>query len=349
MDAFDIAFDAMAAWNQVGLLIGGLVLVALGGLIIGNFVYWRLKAWRFTATIIGVRVEPGSKGQDMYYPVLEYTTPEGQTVQATADGGSSLLGNKIPGKRVRVLVMRNDPETVRIKGYFLPILGMILLLPGLGLMVAGFRHAELNIYTLVVAAAFFVYIGFRLSKIIKPKDEWEEVSEFQQRKSKEREEKQQAMKVLDKDEVMKLIKKQDKVNRFWVPIMLLVGLGVAGLGGYLGKDLTTLLAVGEAVEGRVVDVKSEYSSDSTTYYPIVEYQSLQGKTVKFKSKVGSNPPMNRTGDIVSVIYDPHRPDKAMIDRGIWNWAASGGCVTGGLLLAWLALGTFAGTRRRARL
>ncbi len=349
MDWFDAAFSVGMAWNQIGLMIGGLVLILIGGAILGNFAYWRMKAWRFTATIVGVRVEPGSKDQNIYYPILEYMTPDGQTVEATADGGSSLLGNKIPGKRVRILVMRSDPETVRIKGYFLPILGVILLLPGLGLMVAGLRLAEFNIYTLVVGLAFLGYIGFKISKFIKPKDAWENVSEFQQRKSDERKEKRAAMKILDKAEIMKLIKGQDKVNRFWVPFMLVIGLSVAVLGGYLAKDMAALLAVGETVEGRVVDLKSEYSSDSTTYYPVVAYQRLTGETVEFKSKVGSNPPMNQTGDMVRVLYDPDKLDKAMIDRGIWNWAASGGCIIGGLLLTWLALGTFAGMRRRARL
>ena len=54
---FDLIFDGLSAWNQLLLIFGGLILLAIGGAILGDFVYWRLKAQRVKGKIVGVRAQ----------------------------------------------------------------------------------------------------------------------------------------------------------------------------------------------------------------------------------------------------------------------------------------------------
>jgi len=54
---FDILFDSMSAWNQTGLMIGGLICLLIGGLLLADFLYWRMKGIRVKGVIKAVRTE----------------------------------------------------------------------------------------------------------------------------------------------------------------------------------------------------------------------------------------------------------------------------------------------------
>jgi hypothetical protein len=51
---FEFFISAGQAYNQVGMFIGAIVCLGLGGLILGNSLYWRIHALRASGTIIGV-------------------------------------------------------------------------------------------------------------------------------------------------------------------------------------------------------------------------------------------------------------------------------------------------------
>jgi hypothetical protein len=84
-----------------------------------------------------------------------------------------------------------------------------------------------------------------------------------------------------------------------------------------------------------VDLKEEDSGDSSSYYPIVRHRTDKKFSVEFKDNVGSDPPSYRTGDKVTVLYLANEPQRAVIDRGIWNLAISGILLLGAGLVALL--------------
>jgi hypothetical protein len=47
------------------------------------------------------------------------------------------------------------------------------------------------------------------------------------------------------------------------------------------------------------------------YYPVVEIADPQGRTIRFKSEIGSSPPSYRKGDKVRVAYDPLSGDSVI--------------------------------------
>ena len=61
---FDLIFQGAQAYNQVGFFIGAVVCLGIGGLILGNSLYWRVHALRAQGTVIGVIANGGA-----YIPV----------------------------------------------------------------------------------------------------------------------------------------------------------------------------------------------------------------------------------------------------------------------------------------
>jgi hypothetical protein len=105
--------------------------------------------------------------------------------------------------------------------------------------------------------------------------------------------------------------------------------------------------------GVVVELDPSYSSDGTTYAPIVRFLTTEEQEVVFRSSVSSSPPSYEVGEQVEVLYDPANPDDAVIDS-VWQvylapmivgfvggvFFLIGGGMLGGLLIA---------RRRRERL
>ncbi|WP_448541587.1 DUF3592 domain-containing protein, partial [Roseiflexus sp.] len=58
------------------------------------------------------------------------------------------------------------------------------------------------------------------------------------------------------------------------------------------------------------------------FYPVVEFRTADGESVRFEGSTGSNPSAYRVGDTVNVRYDPQTPQSALIDS--WElWLPSG--------------------------
>jgi hypothetical protein len=77
--------------------------------------------------------------------------------------------------------------------------------------------------------------------------------------------------------------------------------------------------------GTVVGLQERLSQDSktgrrsTTYAPVVEFKTSNGKIRQFTSGVSSAPPSHRVGDSVPVVYDARSPEKAEINNFFSLW------------------------------
>jgi len=62
--------------------------------------------------------------------------------------------------------------------------------------------------------------------------------------------------------------------------------------------------------------RRSYASDhpGMLLFPSVRFQTADGRTVEFQSKVGSNAPA-KVGEEVTVFYDPERPEDAKLSLG----------------------------------
>lgn len=73
------------------------------------------------------------------------------------------------------------------------------------------------------------------------------------------------------------------------------------------------------------------------FYPSVRFQTVDGRTIEFRSKLGSNTPP-RVGDEVTVIYDPTRPEEAKIALGsMFRFSPKALAVAGAIFLGAMVL------------
>jgi len=345
--AFDIIVDSARAWNQVGLFFGGFLMLAIGGAIIADFIWWRVTAEQYTGKIIGVLWD--SKN---YFPVIEYTNKIGTTIQANTKSGSSILSTKYPGRQVKILVKPNDPETARIKGYAWFILGLIFVVPGLAFCSISLTQYEISLYTILIGLGVLSYAGFKLVKIIKPKEERENVNAFKSRKRIEWKEKWEKMQPLSEREIKEHLNKQDKTNAKLIPVMMLLSLALFSGGLYLGNKQYQMEQVGVVAEGTIIRLERVNDPNSEgngfTYYPVVRFEDEQGHTITFQDRVGSSHPMSKQGDNVTVLYNSQFPNIAMIDRGMLNWLPAIGCAGTGVLLLLVNIQTYRKRSRRVK-
>ena len=122
---------------------------------------------------------------------------------------------------------------------------------------------------------------------------------------------------------------------------LLIGLGL--LGGAVFSFVTTSRFIGEAVaaDGMVVGLEERWDSDDNdyTYYPQVEFQTEDHRTIAFTSDTGSRPAAFDVGEPVRVLFDPARPEAARIDSFFQLWLLP--LVLGGMGTVFSAFGLLA--------
>lgn len=348
----DVVFNGFNAYTQVVMLLGGLFVCGIGALFLADFLHWRMKARLYKGEIIGVRQGKSSQGHGLYYPVIEYKNETGEIVRADTSGGSSLLSNKIPGRAVDILVMPNDPYTVRLhRGIPGALIGGVFFLPGLFLVIQAFRAFDFSIYTVLIGAAVLGFLGYKFAKVIKPRAEWEDVNNFRARKKEERKARREAMEIMGADQIRAQLRKNDRTALKTLPVLILTGLILCGFGFHLLLEQKYMASEGVSTEGRVVEMHSEYSSDSDgggsyVYYPVVEFKDMNDQAVIFRDRIGSNPASFRIGETVDVLYDPANPGRSFIDRGAWNWLPSVALLVAGMFALWFGVNSLLAIRGR---
>lgn len=348
---FDIAFNLMAAFNQAGFLLVAAVCLPAAFAVLGNTLYWKLRAESVDATIIGVRSKSSrlSDKNALYFPVYRYRLADGREIETTDRDGSSMLRGKETGRSLRLLVFPDDPQYVRQAGGLWGVFFFVIL-AGMGgiFLKCALRVQPLNIYTAVMVVFFLAYGAIKLRRKIIPKDERLSVSQWRARRRAERAQEwdaiplQQIEDIKMSDEYRQTLQQQKRSYKTAAPICVLIGLALVGGGVYKGNALLKLEHEGARAQGEVVRLQETHSSgnnntNSTSYYPVVTFTAQDGSVITFQDSVGSNPPSYHNGESVAVLYAPAQAERsAMIDRGNWNWAIPG--VMGAFGLALIASG-----------
>jgi len=96
-------------------------------------------------------------------------------------------------------------------------------------------------------------------------------------------------------------------------VFSLVGLSL--LGGAVVWVLTTqrFISSAETATGTVVEMVPSGSSSKTTWSPVVDFTTKDGKSIRLRPSFSSNPPAYDVGERVVVYYRPETPEEAKID------------------------------------
>lgn len=108
---------------------------------------------------------------------------------------------------------------------------------------------------------------------------------------------------------------------WWLGIFpLMIPLMMVSCGGGFAVPFFDVLLNGVPSTGRVVDYAESNSDGSTTYSSIVEFETADGRTIRFDdTSVSSDPPRHSIGQEVPVRYLRETPEQAIIDGDLAPW------------------------------
>lgn len=346
----DTAFKSGFAFVQIALLFGGFICLLLGGLMIYSNFHSNSGDYRVRGRVTGFRSGSGKLGDtagagSMFYPVYEYTDRHGQAIQAESNSGSSAMNPKLIGTTVVIQVNPATPHRASTSMPIFFIIGAMLLLMGSALFYSAFSFYPVNGYTWGIGAIGLLHLGYKIRRLIKPKEQRETKDEFRTRIDKEFLETRQAMPLVGRTEATALLRKRDLIAQRAAPFVFLIAIGILGAGFYFTKDIALMTATGSRASGELVRYEAQRDSEGvTTYKPYVRYLDSAQTIHVFGDKFSFSIRPYAAGDPVPVLYLEGQ-DKAMIDRGLWNWALPAGFWIFGLLCLLGALSSWSKTRR----
>lgn len=120
-------------------------------------------------------------------------------------------------------------------------------------------------------------------------------------------------------------------------IFLAVGAVQLGLGVFFFVRTRRFLRRAVETTGTIVDlIESSGSEGGTVYQAVVEFQTADGRAIRWQESMASNPPAGQPGEQIPIKYDPANPNKARIAKTFRLWFLSG--LLGLLGLLFLGLG-----------
>jgi hypothetical protein len=338
---FDFFVSATQAYNQVGMFIGAIVCLGLGGLILGNSLYWRIHALRASGTIVGVISRSGT-----YTPVYRYTLQDGQTHMAKSNTGSGSVRGKETGRVVPLMISAHNPtQAQETNSYLFDIIGMVLIVPGVWLGYTALTAYPTTPMTWIMAIAMLVYLAERGHRVLIPKGQRLSIEEWKKQHGTAATLDLTDVKPIEEfisaPDVQQAEQRQLQSSRKMAPFIGIFAVVLVGLAIFQGMKIAQLEAVGLRAQGQVVRLKEESSSGHSTYYAVVKFRTDRNVSVEFKDNVGGNPPGHRPGDKVTVLYLADNPrEEAIIDRGIWwNWGIPAIIILAAAFLVWLPVTT----------
>jgi hypothetical protein len=122
---------------------------------------------------------------------------------------------------------------------------------------------------------------------------------------------------------------------------VLIPVGMSLLLGAAWSVSSTKAWIAKATEvnGKVIEMVRirDREDGGYMYSPLVRFETTDGSTIEFQSTLRTNPPAYRTGQTVSVLYDPEDPQSASIRGALSLWLST--IVLGFIGSMFLAMGT----------
>lgn len=104
-------------WFWRLLFAAGVVFFIAGVVILVRTVQFVAGAEHATGTVVDLSREIDDEGDETFYPVVRFTTAEGQEIEFVSSSGSS-PPSESPGDRVDVLYDPDDPSDAKLSGFF---------------------------------------------------------------------------------------------------------------------------------------------------------------------------------------------------------------------------------------
>ncbi|MFN8355131.1 MAG: DUF3592 domain-containing protein [Spirosomataceae bacterium] len=108
-------------------------------------------------------------------------------------------------------------------------------------------------------------------------------------------------------------------NRVFTYIFGGIGLVMLAVTAFLVYSQYQFLSSSVKTTGVVIDNIGQRSKKSTTYTPVIAFQTANGKPITFQGSVSSSPPAFDINEKVEVYYNPANPQEAAIGTFFQLW------------------------------
>ena len=252
------------------------------------------EAAKAEGTVVKVVRPPNN---DVYYPVVQFTSQNGQTIEF-----QSSVGSRPPSysksQKVEVLYRPTNPQDAQIRNFFSLWWGSITLAGSGGLL---FLTGTLTLLAIVL----------NKGRVVEGQDEGAEVLTRRSAVFTGRRRTYRSYPV-----VIFFWGKAINPKYAFALIFNLIGIGTLVLTWSIQNIDNAFLASAARAEGTVVELVerrsiSKRQTSQSIYTPVVQFTSQNGQTIEF---VGSSsyPPRYSEGQKVEVLYQPTNPQDARI-------------------------------------
>jgi uncharacterized protein DUF3592 len=199
-----------------------------------------------------------------------------------------------------------DPGKAVLQSRVSMILGIVLASMGLASIFVFWITFRLSLFSLAGAAIVLGGIGLKAGKAWrKPPLSMKEWREYKSQMFSPRvftDQSRDQIPWADSGRLAASIASQSRSNRFAIPLLLVVGVGLGVLSYHFCAKTGAFLANARRTKGSVVELRESDSSDaSSTYAPVVEFKDEQGGAHTFVDSLSSSPPSYRVGEAVGVL------------------------------------------------
>ncbi len=351
-------------------LIVGTLIFLLGIFIQVSQIQFKRKAIKTTGRIVGFETyqsknKKSSGETTMYNPVVEFE--HGQSYRFISSVSSGAMGYEID-QEVEVYFDPDEPTNAKMERPANNWMGIFIMLFGGLFMGIAITKMEWTLsgfkFEFLMLSPFLLFALFRFFKKKTP----EQIEAKRARKSefKKRIAERQGAVVTEKDldnddlfsesnprdgvlgyqpsehmissvSLAETIKEKQKTPTWAKVLILVIGLGLLGGGGYWTKTRYDFIQSAEQATGTIIRFETHRSDGKTMYAPVVKYQAQDGNNYQFKSKVSSSSRSYARGENVTVFYNTLEPNEGLIDKGWLNWLFPGILAFIGLVLTFAGL------------
>ena len=331
---------------EIIFLIIGLALFSLGVAFIASEAKARRDTESAKARVIGFSLgKSNNPNMPSFHTVAEYIG-RGRKYYVEGSVGSSVPLHAV-GQDVTVLTNPREPEKAVLKSTLSYMLGGVL--AALGLLAIGmfWLTFSLNIFSVVMAVVIVSGLGLKIRSFWRKEpmslEAWNAYKKKALATRVFTEETKDQIQWADPKRVVAAIDVYKKTNRFAVPVLLVVALGLLFGGYHFYEKTDRFLQSADRAAGMVIDLKTHDSTDGDTYSAVVEYRDQRGGNSTFVDSLSSSPPSYHTGQTVNVLYNPTDPREVQIDRGVANYWLS--ALFGGMGSLFLLMGLHSARKR----
>jgi len=93
-----------------------------------------------------------------------------------------------------------------------------------------------------------------------------------------------------------------------------VGFILAGLAVFFLVRTRSFISRSRQTQGTITQMVYSSDSDSGGYIPVFRFRTLEGQEVEVSENLRTNPPQFKVGQMIDVLYDPQKPEKARIKK-----------------------------------